>query len=392
MTDPMGLGGATPSSEDPRRAARAAGFDTRSGLQSWTVVDCEGAPIRPLEDYLKSLRAVGRSENTVKNYARHLSLYWRWLDARQLRWDYVTFPEVADFIGAYRAGVTPLERRGGGRRADMSVTAVAAAVKEFYDYHRIEGRGPQSLELTKAVSTSGGTAYKFLAHVEKKHRVSVNRLTAGIKPKHSMLKVIGFDEDFDLMIAAAMTWRDKLLLSAIYEGGLRIGQALGLRHEDLDIAARDVVIERREDNVNGALSKTRETYRVRMPRRFFDFYSRYLLDELISGDIEDDMLFVNLSRGAAYGRPMSFPNAYQQVLAIGRRSGVGHTNPHLLRHTHATYLAKTGWTNAQIASRIGQQHASSADRYIHLGSDDLAAAVRDFYRRGEAREAAPDEP
>jgi integrase len=43
----------------------------------------------------------------------------------------------------------------------------------------------------------------------------------------------------------------------------------------------------------------------------------------------------------------------------------------MLRHTHATALAKAGWTAAEIAARLGHEHASSADVYIHLATSDL---------------------
>ncbi|ORA58466.1 tyrosine-type recombinase/integrase [Mycobacteroides franklinii] len=43
-------------------------------------------------------------------------------------------------------------------------------------------------------------------------------------------------------------------------------------------------------------------------------------------------------------------------------------HPHTLRPTHATALAKAGWTAPEIAARLGQSHASSADVYIHLAA------------------------
>ena len=59
-------------------AARAMAFDTRSGRQSWTLVDQFGLPIAAVEDFLSYLRALGKFRNTVEAYARHLSLLWRW--------------------------------------------------------------------------------------------------------------------------------------------------------------------------------------------------------------------------------------------------------------------------------------------------------------------------
>lgn len=59
-----------------------------------------------------------------------------------------------------------------------------------------------------------------------------------------------------------------------------MGQALGLRHGDLDPMRRRVQICRREDNQNGALSNQRAQFTVEAPRRFFDLYAAYLLGEI----------------------------------------------------------------------------------------------------------------
>ncbi|MBN8424708.1 site-specific integrase [Microbacterium esteraromaticum] len=159
---------------------RAVAFDTISGHQSRTVGGRDGLPIDPIEEFLQTLRARGLSLNTVGSYARHLSLYWRWLGARQLTWDAVTFILLTEFVGTYRAGVAPLESRNGGARKRTSVQAVGAAVKEFYGHHQLEGHVP-GLQLTRERASSGRTAHKFLAHVErKKRKAAKNRLTEGM--------------------------------------------------------------------------------------------------------------------------------------------------------------------------------------------------------------------
>ncbi|WP_006247333.1 tyrosine-type recombinase/integrase [Mycolicibacterium tusciae] len=152
-----------------------------------------------------------------------------------------------------------------------------------------------------------------------------------------------------------------------------MGQALGLRHGDLDPMRRRVQICRREDNENGALSKQRAQFTVDAPRRFFDLYATYLLGEI--AEVDSDYVFVNLSRPPV-GGPLSYSNAYQLVERVGTSAGIDELHPHTLRHTHATALARAGWTAAEIAARLGHSHASSADVYIHLASDDLAERLR----------------
>ncbi|EUA66989.1 phage integrase family protein [Mycobacteroides abscessus subsp. bolletii 1513] len=86
-------------------------------------------------------------------------------------------------------------------------------------------------------------------------------------------------------------------------------------------------------------------------------------------------MFVNLSRRPV-GGPLSYSNAYQLIERIGATAGIEQLHPHMLRHTHASALAKAGWTAAEIAARLGQSQASSADVYIHLAADDLTERLR----------------
>ena len=80
------------------------------------------------------------------------------------------------------------------------------------------------------------------------------------------------------------------------------------------------------------------------PRRFFDLYAAYLLGEI--AHVDSDYVFVNLSRPPV-GGPMTYSNAYQLIERIGAAAGIDDLNPHMLRHTHATALAKSGWTSAE---------------------------------------------
>ncbi|MBF9318025.1 tyrosine-type recombinase/integrase [Mycobacteroides chelonae] len=343
-------------------------------LPSWTVVDGMGLPVEEVEQFLHWMRAVDRSVNSVRSYALHLSLFFRWLSARGIAWDTLSFEGLCDFVGALSAGLPPLVPRGGGTRSAATVKAINAAVREFYEFHRVEGRGPAGLVLTRNPARAPVSSRSFLAHVDKRRPPAQSRLVR--RAKTSAVPVIDFESDFAKLLAAAATARDRVLLSAMYDVGLRVGQALGLRHEDLDPMRRQVRITRRADNVNGALSKQRDDFTVDTPRRFFDLYAEYLLEEFSRVGVDSDYVFVNLSRRPV-GKPLSYSNAQQLVARIGASAEIAGLHPHTLRHTHATALAKAGWTAPEIAARLGQSHASSADVYIHLAGDDLAARLRE---------------
>jgi integrase/recombinase XerD len=49
--------------------------------------------------------------------------------------------------------------------------------------------------------------------------------------------------------------RDRLLFALLHDAGFRIGEALGLRHEDIAVAEREITVRRR-DSTNGARAKS----------------------------------------------------------------------------------------------------------------------------------------
>jgi site-specific recombinase XerD len=354
---------------------RAAATRSPSGDPSWTVVDEFGLPIEVIDQYMSWLKANGRSINTLRAYAHHLGLLFRWFLAHRAEWAEATFDQLVTFMADLAVGRPPLTKRGGGERDADSVRAVAAAVREFYEFHKLEGRGPADLVLTKTITRSAKSKYHVLAHIEQRDSVATNRLARPAKAmsmqaRASQIEIIGFEADFKTLLGAARTKRDALLLSSFYDVGLRVGQSLGLRHSDLDFMRKRLRIERRTDNVNGALSKQPTTFWAAAPARFFDLYRDYLLTEFTPAGIDSDYLYVNLKREPV-GRPCSYNNALQVVQRAGHAIDRPHLHPHVLRHTHATALAKAGWTNAEIAARLGQSFSSSADVYIHLASSDL---------------------
>lgn len=365
--------------------ARAVPQVMPSGEHRYTVVDREGRSIEDIETFLHYLRALDSSSNTIRSYALHLALLFRWLDQREVGWEELTFDGLCTFgidlaDGTLRSVKRYGELRPAEPRSRATCEAVMAAVYSFLDYWKLEGRGPADLRLYRDGTNRRSTTYSFLAHVAYQRPQQERRVRfRGPKPK--VPQIIDFEVDFQRLLQAARSYRDKALLSAMYDGGLRISQALGLKHEDIDVARKRVHIIRRANNPNGALSKQRTEFAVEMPERFITLYGLSLTDEQLVLGIDSDYLFVNLSQRDR-GAPMRYSNAAQVITAIGKRAQVPIT-PHTLRHTHGTALAREGWSAPQIATRLGHSSNNSADVYIHLAQDDLAEkyAATDLSRR-----------
>ena len=102
--------------------------------------------------------------------------------------------------------------------------------------------------------------------------------------------------------------RDRLLFALIYDTDMRIGEALGLRHNDIAAAEREVTVRRR-DNANGARVKSGDSRTIPVSAELIRLYADYLHAEY--GDLDSDYVFVNL-----WGHVAINPGNQTEVFAV----------------------------------------------------------------------------
>jgi integrase len=173
------------------------------------------------------------------------------------------------------------------------------------------------------------------------------------------------------IVAACDRLRDRFLFTLLSESGLRVGEALGLRHSDIDAAARLVsVVPRR--NANGARAKGVGARRVPVPAGVIRLYAEYLHTEY--GDLDSDYVFVNLWSGPI-GHPMTYPSVYDLVCRIRERTAITF-GPHVFRHSYATELLRRGVAVEVVAHLLGHASiATTGDAYAHLKVEDARRAL-----------------
>lgn len=98
-----------------------------------------------------------------------------------------------------------------------------------------------------------GRPYKpFLHHITKGRAIQ----TRVVKIKgHPPLPRTLRDADLKRVIGACRQLRDKFLIQLLADTGMRIGQALGLRHSDIKSWDNEILVVPRDDNANGARAK-----------------------------------------------------------------------------------------------------------------------------------------
>ena len=153
--------------------------------------------------------------------------------------------------------------------------------------------------------------------------------------------------------------------------GMRMGEALGLRHNDIAAAEREITVVRR-DNDNGARAKSIIDRTVPVSAELVRLYADYLHAEY--GDLDSDYVFVNLW-GRPLGRPWTYAAAYDLVCRLRRRTGV-EFDPHWIRHTAATRMLRDGISLEVVAKLLGHSNVTvTATTYGHLTVEDARAVM-----------------
>ncbi|GAA3295296.1 tyrosine recombinase XerC [Dactylosporangium vinaceum] len=177
----------------------------------------------------------------------------------------------------------------------------------------------------------------------------------------------------DALLAALRTHRDRAMVEAMVLGGLRRCEVLGLRLQDLHVAARRVFI---------AAGKGGHQRQIPVSGRFFASVAAYL-DRERPLEANTDRLFVVL-KGQRRGRPLS-PAGVDQILDSARvRAGLGQATCHQLRHTCLPRLREAGMALEAVQAQTGHASIESTRIYLHLADDWLASQYR---RAAEAIDA-----
>jgi integrase/recombinase XerD len=361
---------------------------------SWIVLGDDFLPIQPVNEFLKYLENIERSPNTIRSYAYHLRLYWEFLQSRQIEWTAISVVELADFMSWLRSP-TPkdvlLMQEVEARRTESTVNAILTSVCMLYDYQERTGNAPH-IPLYRSKVMPGRRYKSFLHHITKGKAVRTRLLKLKV-PRRAPKTIT--QEQVKQLIDACTRVRDKFLVCLLAESGMRIGQVLGLRHEDVPSMDNEIRIVFRDDNVNGARGKSKDSNTIHVSMELMGLYSEYLEKEFmeILGDDLSDYVFVNLWDGEI-GAPMTYNAVMDLFNRLKRKTGIA-IHPHMLRHTHATELIREGMEMAYVQKRLG--HASiqtTIDAYVHVTNEDMKQEYNKYLeqRDGTSKADRPSEP
>jgi integrase len=286
---------------------------------------------RLLQDYLQDKRAAGASPRTVNHYKEVL--------------EQVLLPFCAG------AGITSLgeldtrhlndlgaghldgsRSRSGRPISKATVHSYMRAINGFLSWARAQGEP--------------GSARGRLPSMRKQVLDTLSR------------------EEIQRMEDAADTERDKLIVRILADTGMRLGELLALRPQDVRVEGGRNVLKVRGKGDRDRLVPLAPGLARRL-RRFADRGRQ---------DSSSDRLFLTLRRGRASGQldPVTESAVEQVMRALGQVAGIQkRVYPHLLRHSFATDYLRRGGNPILLQQILG--HSSLAmitQTYQHLTFSD----------------------
>ncbi len=167
--------------------------------------------------------------------------------------------------------------------------------------------------------------------------------------------------------------RLEALFSVALAVGLRQGEALGLRWEDIDMAAGVLRVNHQLQRVDGRLTlvepKTDRSRRTLViPRsileRLRDHEKRQLSERLWAGSTWTDGGFVFTNRS---GGPLQARNVIREFHKALKDTGLPRIRFHDLRHSCATFLLVQGVSPRVVMELLGHSEiAMTMDTYSHV--------------------------
>ena len=375
---------------------RVQHVERSGGCRSWTIVWPHGSVYEEADRFLSRYEGSG----TQRTYAYLLVDHLRWLERECLALEAVGLRDLERYMGIVGADVRmPLGQpwRVGKRpygRSALSTTA--ACLKGFYVHQALLGvNGELGRQLSRTrLPSRADRRRSFLGHVVT--AVPANPLAPrGPHRRHPKMLPDGARQR---LLAVVGTARDRLVVTWLADGGLRIGELCGLHLVDLHLRegaacgqcrAPHLHVCHRPGNPNQARAKTKHPWRVEngtvvgglikrvspaMVHTYFDYVTTEYPREAGHG-----MLLVQLT-GDDAGRPWAPVAARRMLARAGARAGLGTVRPHAFRHSFATAVLEASSGNLLIARDAGGWASAAVvdEIYAHVDVHDEAfdAALR----------------
>lgn len=164
--------------------------------------------------------------------------------------------------------------------------------------------------------------------------------------------------------SAPTRMRNKALYVVLYRGGLRIGEALALRPQDVNTTQGTLHV------MNGKGGKART---VGLDPEAMSVLERWLDKRAERGLNGRQPIFSTLK-----GRPMDTSYVRHALKRLAKRAGIERrVHAHIFRHSLAAELAAEGTPINVIQAQLGHANIATTSRYLdHISPTEVIAAMQ----------------
>lgn len=293
-------------------------------------------------EYLRHVEA-NSSPATVAQYGYALrNAFLPWAEAERIRELEELTPAVLDRYSRH------LQTRPGAKGQPLSATTVRTYVR--------------NLNL-------------FLAWAHRSGEMSSRLLAVAPRVRHDILQVLT-REEVNAIVKAARNPRDELIVRLLADTGMRVGELVNLRCQDVVSQDGKCYLYLR-GKTGGRI--------VGVERPLFRQLRKYIEGGRPGGDAEAAPVFMSARRDkGGEHQPLTESGVGQLIHHLARAAGIQkRVYPHLFRHSYATDFLNNRGDSVMLAKILG--HGSLAmiqSVYAHLAADHVHDAMLAYLQTG----------
>ena len=275
--------------------------------------------------FVVQLDADGRSVHTIRQYERHVLLLAASIGAREI--EDINAQDLARFLASPAAR----GRRGGGTKKPTTLNALRSSIRTFFAWAHQAGLLPRNP-----------------AHM-------IRRARGGPAPPRGL----GLEDWKRLLetLACEDGGRDHMLFALLLGTGIRVGSAVGLKVQDVDLERAELMLRDVKGNRPAVVILGRQIHR----------HLRRYLKGMRSGP-----LFATCNGG-----PMTPRHVNRRLRMWQERAGVRRPVPvHGLRHSFALALYARVGDVLVVQAALGHRSIASTLSYARPSEERLRQALR----------------
>ncbi|MFH1588634.1 MAG: site-specific tyrosine recombinase/integron integrase [Candidatus Diapherotrites archaeon] len=188
------------------------------------------------------------------------------------------------------------------------------------------------------------------------HKLLKKKILEDIKPakKGKSLPTVLTKEEIIALLKAVKPGRNRLMIKLLYASGLRVGELVKIKIENLNLKERMGKIEGGKGNKDRIII---------LSENWCKEIKKY---------IERKKIKTREVFSKKNGTPLSTDTIQRIMRNAAKKAGIQkHVTPHKLRHSYATHLLEAGENIRKIQELLGHSNLSTTQIYTHVSTKEL---------------------